>query len=202
MRHQVWSRTLADCTVNSAPACVQVISAEANFVRVNITRLGDDDEAADADAERRGSHSTASTSAQKQQLQPPRTQLLCTVRALLKKVGVRVLVGDHVRMSGIDWREGRGVVDSAAPRSSELTDPAIANVDHVLLLFGLTQPPVRQTSLPWNAAFSLHLYTVHTSLAVTCCAHDFMWSLTIYRDYSCLHMSGLFGPAACNPFVM
>ena len=109
MRHQVWSRTLADCTVNSAPACVQVISAEANFVRVNITRLGDDDEAADADAERRGSHSTASTSAQKQQLQPPRTQLLCTVRALLKKAGVRVPVGDPVRMSGTVWREGGGV---------------------------------------------------------------------------------------------
>ncbi|KAF6264792.1 hypothetical protein COO60DRAFT_1266780 [Scenedesmus sp. NREL 46B-D3] len=74
-------------------------------------------------------------------MQPPRTQLLCTVRALLKKINQRVLVGDRVRVHGIDWLEGRGVVESVQPRSSELADPAIANVGHVLLLFGLTQPP-------------------------------------------------------------
>ena len=43
----------------------------------------------------------------------------------------------------IDWGEGRGVVDGVVPRASELVDPAVANVDHVVLLFGLTQPPVR-----------------------------------------------------------
>ncbi len=33
------------------------------------------------------------------------------------------------------------MVESVSERSSELADPAIANVDHVVLLFGLTQPP-------------------------------------------------------------
>eukprot|EP00775_Hariotina_reticulata_P010726 gene10726-10883_t len=73
----------------------------------------------------------------------PCSQLLCTVRALLKKMNQRVLVGDRVRVINIDWNEGRAVVDSIGPRSSELADPAVSNVTHVLLLFGLTQPPVR-----------------------------------------------------------
>lgn len=74
---------------------------------------------------------------------PPRRQLLCTVRALLKKVRQRVLVGDMVSVGGIDWAAGRGVVEGVLPRRSELVDPAVANVDHVVLMFGLTQPPVR-----------------------------------------------------------
>jgi ribosome biogenesis GTPase len=53
-----------------------------------------------------------------------------------------VLVGDYVRVNPVDWTAARGVVDSVQPRTSELADPAVANVDHVLLLFGLTQPPV------------------------------------------------------------
>jgi hypothetical protein len=80
--------------------------------------------------------------AQEPEPPPPRRQLLCTVRALLKKVRQRVLVGDVVSLSGVDWGEGRGVVEGVLPRRSELVDPAVANVDHVVLLFGLTQPPV------------------------------------------------------------
>ena len=60
-----------------------------------------------------------------------------------------VLVGDEVTISSIDWAAGRGTVTAVAPRSSELVDPAIANVDHVVLLFGLTKPPV---SL-WTGAY-------------------------------------------------
>ena len=36
-------------------------------------------------------------------------ELLCTVRALLKKMQERVLVGDNVRVISIDWVESRGV---------------------------------------------------------------------------------------------
>uniref|UniRef100_A0A383WD87 EngC GTPase domain-containing protein n=1 Tax=Tetradesmus obliquus TaxID=3088 RepID=A0A383WD87_TETOB len=147
----------------------QVISAEANYVRVNISHL-DASAAADSspeatsssgsssssspsssqdeDAEQllhsrhaSNSQASSSSSSSSSHVPPPRTQLLCTVRALLKKINQRVLVGDRVRVHGIDWLEGRGVVESVQPRSSELADPAIANVGHVLLLFGLTQPP-------------------------------------------------------------
>jgi putative ribosome biogenesis GTPase RsgA len=90
---------------------------------------------------------SSSSSSRSDHIQPPRAQLLCTVRALLKKINQRVLVGDRVRVHGIDWLEGRGVVESVQQRSSELADPAVANVGHVLLLFGLTQPPVSVQSV-------------------------------------------------------
>ncbi len=45
-------------------------------------------------------------------------------------------------------------------RSTELTDPAVANVDHVLLLFGLTQPPVSETECVRHAEYAEHI-TLH-----------------------------------------
>lgn len=131
---------------------LQVISAEANFVRVNISHLETDSATSSSTSSNgtstssngtsSGSSSSSSAPADATHPTPPVKQLLCTVRALLKKIGQRVLVGDHVRVNPIDWTDGRGVVESIQPRSSELADPAVANVDHVLLLFGLTQPPV------------------------------------------------------------
>jgi putative ribosome biogenesis GTPase RsgA len=95
-------------------------------------------------AQSQTSATTSNSSSTQQLLQDlPCSQLLCTVRALLKKMNQRVLAGDRVRVNNIDWNEGRAVVESIGPRSSELADPAVANVNHVLLLFGLTQPPVR-----------------------------------------------------------
>lgn len=38
----------------------------------------------------------------------PRTELLCNVRGLLKKIGQSVLVGDRVHVAGIDWDAARG----------------------------------------------------------------------------------------------
>lgn len=35
-----------------------------------------------------------------------------------------------------------GMVDDVLPRSSELQDPAVANVDQVLLVFALERPPL------------------------------------------------------------
>ncbi|GBF95801.1 hypothetical protein Rsub_08237 [Raphidocelis subcapitata] len=179
----------AEWSAYPTTATGRVMAAEANYVRVDVQRLGADPEASIAPASSSssggssggsggsgGSGSAAAASAststsgavgassqqqqqqqQKQQQQgppdaaaqpelraPPRAQLLCTVRALLKKVQQRVLVGDVVSVGSIDWGEGRGVVEAVAPRRSELVDPAVANVDHAVLLFGLTQPPFEE----------------------------------------------------------
>jgi hypothetical protein len=72
----------------------------------------------------------------------PRRLLLCNMRALLKKLSTRVLVGDRVRVGAVDWALGRGTVEEVLPRRSELVDPAVANVDHALLVFALANPPV------------------------------------------------------------
>ena len=58
----------------------QVISAQANFMTVRVTVPGKDQH----------------------------VELLCIVRALLKKLRERVLVGDYVRVISIDWVEAQG----------------------------------------------------------------------------------------------
>jgi ribosome biogenesis GTPase / thiamine phosphate phosphatase len=63
---------------------MQVMSAQANFVRIKVDRLDGSDDP------------------------PPQDRLLCVVRALLKKIKQQVMVGDHVKLVGIDWVDGRG----------------------------------------------------------------------------------------------
>ncbi|KAH9299351.1 hypothetical protein KI387_031033, partial [Taxus chinensis] len=55
------------------------------------------------------------------------TELLCVVRALLKKMRRRVLVGDNVLVGGIDWTDKRGMIEDVFERKSEITDPPVAN---------------------------------------------------------------------------
>ena len=62
------------------------MQAQANFVRVRINEVVGQPEGS----------------------APPRQELLCVVRALLKKIKQRVLVGDYVEVSSIDWTDGRG----------------------------------------------------------------------------------------------
>ena len=64
---------------------VQVISKEANFVTVRLNSNADS-----------GSATLV------------RTDLLCSVRALLKKIKQTVLVGDNVQVDSIDWTDKRG----------------------------------------------------------------------------------------------
>jgi ribosome biogenesis GTPase / thiamine phosphate phosphatase len=68
--------------------------------------------------------------------------ILCTRRSRLKKIGVRAIVGDRVVVEEADWQGNRGVVADVFPRRSELDRPPIANVDRVLLLFALAEPPL------------------------------------------------------------
>lgn len=69
-------------------ACLQVISKEANFVTVRVNKAD-----------------VTSTAI------PERTDLLCSVRALLKKIKQTVLVGDNVQVASIDWIDKRGMLN-------------------------------------------------------------------------------------------
>eukprot|EP00891_Asterochloris_glomerata_P004589 jgi/Astpho2/4589/Aster-00167 len=72
---------------------------------------------------------------------PPKTvELLCAVRALLKKIKQQVLVGDRVNVVGIDWADKRGMVQDVLPRHSEMADPSLGNVDRILLVFACALP--------------------------------------------------------------
>ena len=74
-------------------------------------------------------------------------ELLCVVRAVLKKIKRRVLVGDKVLVGSIDWVDRRGVIENVFSRKSEILDPPVANVDHLLVLFAMEQPKLEVYSL-------------------------------------------------------
>ncbi|KAK8916120.1 hypothetical protein KSP39_PZI023195 [Platanthera zijinensis] len=74
-------------------------------------------------------------------------QLLCVVRALLKKIKRRVLVGDRVLVSSVDWENRTGMIEDVFERKTEVIDPPIANVDHFLVLFSMEQPKLEPFTL-------------------------------------------------------
>ncbi|PIA51199.1 hypothetical protein AQUCO_01100201v1 [Aquilegia coerulea] len=97
-----------------------VASAQANFMRVVV----------DSNEEERSG-----------------VELLCVVKAVLKKIKRRVLVGDKVLVCSIDWIDKRGMIENIFQRRNEISDPPVANVDHLLLLFSLEQPKIEAFSL-------------------------------------------------------
>ncbi|GLC41191.1 hypothetical protein PLESTM_001165100 [Pleodorina starrii] len=138
----------------------QVIASASNYVRVEVYQLLPDQEPTPTDwrpphlrPRPRAPAATAAAAAATSPPPPPAASeeslsrprlLLCSIRALLRKLRVDVVVGDVVRVGSIDWGQGRGVVSEVLPRSSRLVDPSVANVDHVLLVFALDQPPFEE----------------------------------------------------------
>lgn len=76
-----------------------------------------------------------------------RRSLLCIRRSRLKKIGQKVLVGDRVCIEEPDWAGNRGAIADVFPRQSELDRPPIANVDQIVLLFALADPPLDPVQL-------------------------------------------------------
>ncbi|KAL6518764.1 hypothetical protein OROHE_017517 [Orobanche hederae] len=101
-----------------------VASAQANFMRVVVNSA----------SQLEGSESFG-------------VELLCVVKAVLKKIKRRVLVGDKVLVGSIDWVNRRGMVENVFQRKSEIVDPAVANVDHLLVLFSFEQPKTEPFTL-------------------------------------------------------
>ncbi len=73
--------------------------------------------------------------------------LLCTRRSRLKKIGQTVMVGDRVVVEEPDWAGNRGAIAHVFPRQSEMDRPAIANINHLLLVFALADPPLEPLQL-------------------------------------------------------
>jgi ribosome biogenesis GTPase len=68
--------------------------------------------------------------------------ILCTMRAILKKVGTKVMVGDRVGIADMDRTQERGAIETVFQRTSELDRPPVANADQVMLIFALADPPL------------------------------------------------------------
>ena len=57
------------------------------------------------------------------------------------------MVGDRVIVEEPDWAGGRGAVGEVLPRHSLLNRPAIANVNQILLVFAVADPPLEPIQL-------------------------------------------------------
>ncbi|PSS26956.1 Ribosome biogenesis GTPase [Actinidia chinensis var. chinensis] len=99
-----------------------VAAAQANFMRVIVQSVSPETSTLDSEEQIIG------------------VELLCVVRAVLKKIKRRVLVGDKVLVGAIDWVDRRGVIENVFQRKSEIPDPPVANVDQLLVLFSMDQP--------------------------------------------------------------
>lgn len=73
--------------------------------------------------------------------------LLCTRRTRLKKIGQQVMVGDRVIVEEPDWDGQQGAISEVLPRHSQLNRPAIANVNQILLVFAVADPPLEPVQL-------------------------------------------------------
>lgn len=103
-----------------SPLLGTVLAVQANYYRVQIEEGLED--------------------APREESSLPSTQLLCTRRARLKKIGQQVMVGDRVQIEEPDWAGGRGAIAQVLPRETELDRPPIANADQILLVFALAEP--------------------------------------------------------------
>lgn len=43
-------------------------------------------------------------------------------------------------MGSVDWNSGRGMIEDVFERETEILDPPVANVDHLLVMFAMDQP--------------------------------------------------------------
>jgi ribosome biogenesis GTPase len=81
-------------------------------------------------------------------LNPPHPpMLLCTRRTRLKKIGQQVMVGDRVIIEEPDWSGGRGAIADVLPRQTQLDRPPIANVNQIMLVFAVADPPLEPFQL-------------------------------------------------------
>ncbi|MCP6758999.1 MAG: small ribosomal subunit biogenesis GTPase RsgA [Fischerella sp. CENA71] len=120
-----------------------VVAVQANFYRVQL-------DVAETEIRRHGDRGRINLS-----LSPclPPTKsptpplLLCTRRTRLKKIGQQVMVGDRVLVEEPDWAGQRGAIADVLPRKNQLDRPAIANVNQILLVFAVADPPLEPYQL-------------------------------------------------------
>ena len=121
-----------------------VLAVQANFYRVQLDEedkeIGGWGEGEMGRGGDKGSHTFSSASSNS-------PLLLCTRRTRLKKIGQQVMVGDRVVVEEPDWVDGRGAIADVLPRKSEIDRPAIANVNQILLVFAVTDPPLEPYQL-------------------------------------------------------
>jgi len=73
--------------------------------------------------------------------------LECKIREKLKKERIEVYVGDSVVLEEINLESGQSVITQIINRKNFIPRPAIANVDQVVIIAAMDQPPLDFTQL-------------------------------------------------------
>lgn len=147
-----------ETSIKSMQLLGTVLAVQANFYRVQLdSKAGEAQAAEEVEGERkeRGlladnpiySCSASPVSSVPLISSPNPPLLLCTRRTRLKKIGQQVIVGDRVVVEEPDWAGGRGAIADVLARNSQLDRPAIANVNQILLVFAVTDPPLEPYQL-------------------------------------------------------
>lgn len=71
----------------------------------------------------------------------------CQVRARLRKEQGSVMIGDTVRIEGLDAANGIGVIAAIGPRRNTLHRPSVANVDQVVVVVASDEPEFQPATL-------------------------------------------------------
>lgn len=104
--------------------------------------------------------------------------LLCTRRALLKKIGQTILVGDRVFVEEIDLASLQGVITEVLPRRSEFPRPPVANAEQILLVFSLAEPPLEVWQL---SRFLVKAESTHLKIALCLNKRDLVSETTVHQ---------------------
>lgn len=133
-----------EVSIKSGQLLGTVLAVQANFYRV---QLDEEDKETRGQGDGEITAFSSSTYSEKSASSPNPPLLLCTRRTRLKKIGKQVIVGDRVVVEEPDWAGGRGAIADVLPRNSQLDRPAIANVNQILLVFAVTDPPLEPYQL-------------------------------------------------------
>lgn len=64
----------------------------------------------------------------------------CKAKGIFRKIHIKPLVGDNVRMEVLDENDKEGNVTEILPRKNELIRPAVANIDQAMVIFAIVKP--------------------------------------------------------------
>lgn len=64
----------------------------------------------------------------------------CPARGIFRKEGIKPMIGDKVTLDEIDEKDMTAVISEILPRKNQLIRPAVANVDHIVVVIATCSP--------------------------------------------------------------
>ena len=64
----------------------------------------------------------------------------CKLREIIKKSGLKILVGDNVKIEDYNKNSNQGAISELLPRKNSLMRPNVANIDLIVLIVSLKHP--------------------------------------------------------------